>query len=142
MFIDYYSNKDLKIEKYLYDSYEIMQESYIKIKNGKSHILRYITGNKYGILKIFNPLLNIEISTLQEFIDYYMEKRAVKLDYIHGEEVVLKLSQEDNNIGFLVPGISKNNFFKTIILDGSFPRKTFSMGNADDKRYYLESKRI
>ena len=59
-----------------------------------------------------------------------------------GDDVLVKLSQQPGNVGFYLPAIKKDNFFKSVILDGSLPRKTFSMGHAKDKRFYLEARRI
>ena len=58
------------------------------------------------------------------------------------EDILEKLSKEPGNLGFYLPPIKKDNFFKSVILDGSLPRKTFSMGHAKDKRFYLEARRI
>ena len=69
-------------------------------------------------------------------------KEGNSVDYIHGEDVVLSLSKEPGRLGFLLPVLSKNDLFRTVILDGALPRKTFSMGEADEKRFYLECRRI
>ena len=70
-----------------------------------------------------------------------LKDKTSKIDYIHEEEAVKKLITE-NNIGFIFDTIDKNELFKTVILDGSLPRKTFSMGISNDKRFYLESRKI
>ena len=64
------------------------------------------------------------------------------MDFIHGDDVVNELGVKDGNMGFFFPPISKHSLFKTIIFDGALPRKTFSMGEADEKRFYLEARRI
>ena len=64
------------------------------------------------------------------------------MDYIHGEESTKNLAQKSGAIGFLFSGMSKSELFKTVIFDGALPRKTFSMGHAEDKRYYLEARKI
>ena len=64
------------------------------------------------------------------------------MDYIHGEASLEALAKKDNAIGFIFDGMEKNELFKTVIFDGALPRKTFSMGHAEDKRYYLECRRI
>ena len=80
---------------------------------------------------------------MQAFLDSYLEKNvAARIDYIHGDEPVTKLGSLPGNVGFYLPAISKHDLFKTIILDGALPRKTFSMGEADEKRFYLECRRI
>lgn len=100
-----------------------------------------IKGKKERVY-ITNPTLNLSVGSLQEFIDEYLQKHSGEVDYIHGEDVVINLSQSDNSVGFILPSMDKNDLFKTVILDGALPRKTFSMGEACDKRFYLEVRRI
>ena len=64
------------------------------------------------------------------------------MDYIHDDEVLKALSQEPDTIGFLLSAIEKDNLFQGIIKDGVLPRKTFSMGHALEKRYYIEAREI
>ena len=82
-------------------------------------------------------------STLQAFLtDYTAAHPEITVDYIHGEQSLRKLAAQPNTIGFLFDGMRKDELFRTVIYDGALPRKTFSMGHAEDKRYYLECKRI
>jgi hypothetical protein len=67
---------------------------------------------------------------------------AEKIDYIHGEETVYRLGQQPGNAAFYLPGMDKSDLFKTVILDGALPRKTFSMGEALEKRFYMECRAI
>jgi len=64
------------------------------------------------------------------------------VDYIHGGDVTDELGSKEGNMGFIIPRIEKNQLFKTVMADGVLPRKTFSMGNASDKRYYVEARKI
>ena len=64
------------------------------------------------------------------------------MDYVHGADVVERLSDEPGNVGFFLPAMQKSDLFKTVILDGALPRKTFSMGEAWEKRFYYEAKMI
>ena len=64
------------------------------------------------------------------------------MDYVHGETIVRKLAAQVDNIGILFPPIPKQSLFETILIDGALPRKTFSMGTAADKRFYLECRKI
>lgn len=94
-------------------------------------------------ITIKNPPKNLTVGSLQAFIDSYISLHpSVKVDYIHGEDVTIKLGQKKGNIGFLVPSMKKQELFKTVILDGTLPRKTFSMGEASDKRFYIECRKI
>lgn len=86
---------------------------------------------------------NLPVGTLQVFIDEYLkENPQVKIDYIHGEDVVYDLCKEKNTLGFIFKGMGKNDLFPAVKADGSLPRKTFSMGHAHDKRYYIEARKI
>ena len=78
---------------------------------------------------------NLPVGTLQKFLDAYIEENGGRIDYIHGEEVVEELSAQEGNIGFLLEAMPKKELFKTVVLDGALPRKTFSMGHAWDKRF-------
>lgn len=83
------------------------------------------------------------IATLQTFLDEYIKENiGIKLDYIHGENSVYELCKTENTLGFIFNGMEKSELFPAIIEDGSLPRKTFSMGHADDKRFYLEARKI
>jgi hypothetical protein len=79
----------------------------------------------------------------QAFLDVFLkEGGAEKIDYVHGEDVTVKLGSQPNNAGFYLPGMSKSDLFKTVILDSALPRKTFSMGEAHEKRFYMEARKI
>ena len=85
------------------------------------------------------PTGNLAVATLQKYLD---ENPQGETDYIHGEEVVYKLCKEENTLGFIFNGMQKDELFDTVKLDGALPRKTFSMGHAEDKRFYLEARKI
>jgi uncharacterized protein (DUF1015 family) len=107
------------------------------------HYLPFSSENKFGIIKVYNPKNNLEVGTLQTFLDDYVKNNAdIKIDYIHGENVVAALSKESNNIGFYLPPMDKKDLFKTVIIEGVLPRKTFSMGEAEEKRFYMEARKI
>lgn len=103
----------------------------------------YITGDKTGVIEISRPHRQLTVGTLQDFIDGYIKSHSgAEVDYIHGESSIKALSAKQNAIGFTFSGMSKSELFKTVIFDGALPRKTFSMGHAEDKRYYLECRKI
>ena len=85
---------------------------------------------------------NLAVGTFQKFADEYLKNSDGEIDYIHGADVVRALTAADNTIGFIFDGMEKNDLFTTVIKDGALPRKTFSMGEAYDKRFYLEAKKI
>ena len=88
------------------------------------------------------PTSKLPVGTLQTWLDDYIKKYNVKIDYIHGEDVVRNLSKEKGNLGFIFDGMRKDELFPAVLGDGSLPRKTFSMGHAADKRYYIEARKI
>lgn len=102
-----------------------------------------VSAGGFGILEIANPSSNLPVGTLQSFLDDFMKiGGAEKIDYIHGEEVVFNLGLVPGNVAFYLPGMKKSDLFKTVILDGALPRKTFSMGEASEKRFYMECRKI
>lgn len=104
--------------------------------------LRYITAGGSGTLYVKNSPYELPVGTLQSFLDDYTKKHGGKIDYIHGEDVTVRLGSKERNIGFLLPAMRKTDLFKGVIADGALPRKTFSMGEAFEKRFYLEAKKI
>jgi uncharacterized protein DUF1015 len=100
-------------------------------------------GREFGVIEIANALSNLPVGTIQSFLDVFLkEGGAEKIDYVHGEDVTVKLGSQPNNAGFYLPGMNKSDLFKTVILDGALPRKTFSMGEAREKRFYMEARKI
>lgn len=104
--------------------------------------VEYVYNGVDKVVYIKNPKTNLAVGSLQMFIDEYIKDNGGKVDYIHGDEVTKELGSKDGNIGFLLPNMKKTDLFKTVILDGALPRKTFSMGHSYDKRYYLEARKI
>ncbi len=102
-----------------------------------------IFGDKETEIVAASPEMQLPIGTLQHFLDNYLSTHPdASIDYIHGEEETALLARKENAIGFLFRGMGKEDFFPSIIHDGALPRKTFSMGHARDKRYYLEARCI
>jgi uncharacterized protein (DUF1015 family) len=116
-------------------------EALWKAKDGR-HAVGYVSSGRRGVLVIDRPTSNLEVGSLQVFLDDDLAGSKSTIDYIHGHDVVESLSAEPRRIGFLLPPMDKSELFKTVIVDGALPRKTFSMGEADEKRYYLEARRI
>ncbi len=93
-------------------------------------------------LYIHQPLSKLSVGSLQTALDELLPELGGKVDYIHGTDVIDRLSQADNAVGFLLEDMGKEELFPTVIVDGALPRKTFSMGHAADKRYYIEARKI
>ncbi len=109
----------------------------------KAQLLPFFHGKHFGLYHIPNPTQQLCVGTLQVALDKLLKLLPnAELDYIHGEDVLLELSSREDAVGFLLPAMKKSELFPTIIFDGALPRKTFSMGEANEKRYYVECRRI
>jgi hypothetical protein len=111
---------------------------------GDKQVIGVIGGGKpFGVIQIAKATSNLPVGTLQTFLDSFMKANgAEKIDYVHGADVTVELGSQPENIGFYLPGMNKSDLFKTVILDGALPRKTFSMGEAREKRFYMEGRKI
>ena len=85
---------------------------------------------------------NLSVGSLQNFLDGYLRENGGKIDYIHGSDTVKALAAKHNGLSFVLPDMDKSQLCPTVIKDGALPRKTFSMGHAEDKRFYIEARRI
>ena len=109
---------------------------------GRGQVLHYVCGAGEGDITIPNPPFQLPAETLQLFLDEYLAGHAGLVDYIHGETVARQFAARSGNIAFLLPTMDKAELFPTVIRDGALPRKTFSMGQPNDKRFYLEARKI
>lgn len=108
-----------------------------------SQLVDIVTNGTVRRVFLTNPSRNLAVGSLQDFLDDYITTHDhAEIDYIHGEDVVKELSKKAGSIGFLLPCMEKAELFQTVIVDGALPRKTFSMGEACDKRFYFEARRI
>ena len=106
-------------------------------------VINYVYGDVTGQIVIKSPECELTVGSVQEFLDGYVkEHKGVEVDYIHGLDSVYALAQKENTVGLTFDGMGKNQLFRTVICDGALPRKTFSMGHAEDKRYYIECRKI
>lgn len=109
----------------------------------KPQRLRVICGGDEETIEIPAPEHQLAVGSLQRFLDLYLDGHpGVSVDYIHGERECEELGRREGNIAFLFEGMSKDGLFRSVLCDGALPRKTFSMGHAEDKRYYVEARRI
>ena len=118
---------------------------YASTLNGdaEEQTLEYILNGRTGKLTIEHPGKQLTVATLQDFIDEYISSHPnAEVDYIHGIDSVNNLSKKENSIGFIFSGMKKSDLFPTVMFDGALPRKTFSMGHARDKRFYMECRKI
>lgn len=109
---------------------------------GEGHVIPYVSGDTEGAFTLDKCIHTLAVGALQEFLDVYLSRHPeTKVDYIHGDNTVRQLASS-GNMGFILPAMDKNDLFKTVILNGALPRKTFSMGEACEKRFYLECREI
>ena len=119
-------------------------EAYFQEKRS-GDIAQTVTYLYNGVRNTFNMGAGthaLTVGSLQEFLDQKLTTSAMKIDYIHGEDVVEALSSAPNAIGFLLPVMDKSELFPGVASAGVLPRKTFSMGEAFEKRFYLECRKI
>ena len=109
---------------------------------GEGHTIGVVYDGYEGCITVPDPTMQLAVGTLQTFLDGYLKTCGGEVDYIHGDDVTRQLGSKPGNMGFLLPAMGKEQLFKTVMADGVLPRKTFSMGHAQDKRYYVESRRI
>ena len=105
---------------------------------GDGHTVTVVTADGTEEISLSAELSKLAVGVLQNFLD----KEKAEVDYIHGDDVCCELGKKEGNAGFLLPKPDKSDLFKSVIKDGALPRKTFSMGDANEKRYYTEAKRI
>ena len=121
------------LKEYYPDAYE---------GRGEGHVIAYTHAGGRGFITVPTPRVQLAVGTLQVFLDSYVKDHGGEVDYIHGGEVTDRLGSKPDSIGFKLPAMGKQQLFKTVMADGVLPRKTFSMGHAEDKRYYVEARKI
>jgi uncharacterized protein (DUF1015 family) len=115
----------------------------IDSQHGNPHKIGVVTASSFGVIEVSDPDSNLPVGTLQNFLDVFLKDEGAKgIDYIHGKETVIQLGKKTGSIGFYLPAMDKRDLFKTVILDGALPRKTFSMGEAREKRFYMEVRKL
>ncbi|MBT3273246.1 MAG: DUF1015 domain-containing protein [Spirochaetales bacterium] len=110
--------------------------------NGKWVSAGYVSGNRKGIVEFpgQDPLMTAKV--IQEAIDGYPSLEGTSLDFIHDFETVINLGAQPGNLGIVMPAISKASFFPYLQENGTYPRKSFALGESNEKRYYMEARRI
>ena len=87
-------------------------------------------------------LTRLAVSALQPLLDEFIQEHGLEIDYIHGADDTLRIAEQADAVSILLPPIDKESFFSTLATDGSLPRKSFSMGEASEKRFYLECRSL
>ncbi len=104
--------------------------------------LRYLSAGSEGVVTVPASAARLPVGALQNFLDNWLMVHEGRVDYIHGEDVAREFAARPGNIAFLLPPMDKEELFPSVIHGGALPRKTFSMGEAHDKRFYLEARKI
>ena len=102
----------------------------------------WFVGEESGTVYLDKAKSELAVGALQTFLDAWLKENDGEVDYIHDEPDLRELAMQDNAVGFLLPAMEKSQLFRGVIADGILPRKTFSMGHAREKRYYLEGRAI
>ena len=112
------------------------------VRAEQGYAVEWVIGERSGTVYLDQARGELAVAVLQEFLDKWLAENAGGIDYIHGDDEVRQLAQKPNAIGFLLPPMEKHQLFRGVISGGALPRKTFSMGHAREKRYYLEGRKI
>ncbi len=128
---------------------EILSEAFgdavagLEAYGGSEHRIGYLSSRGEGTIAFRSPSANLAAGTAQSILDAWLAANpGTGIDYIHGRESLEALARKPGNLGLYLPPVDKAGFFRTVIRDGVMPRKTFSMGEAAEKRFYVESRLI
>ncbi len=120
-----------------------LQSAVDQVSTDGAHRFGLVTAAGAHLISLHSPQANLPVGSLQAFLDEWKAAGGFdQIDYVHGAEVTAKLGAQPGNAGLLLPAMQKSDLFKTVILDGVLPRKTFSMGEAEEKRFYMEARKI
>ena len=108
-----------------------------------TQVFPFRAGARTGFLTLKRSPWALPVASLQAFLDEYLTAHPDgRIDYIHGLDVLHELAAQEGNMGFALPDPAKDDLFRGVIFDGVLPRKTFSMGDAREKRFYMEARKI
>lgn len=111
-------------------------------REGAEHSLRLVTGDREETVSVTGQMIGELIAKAEAFCQNYMAANGGKIDYIHNDETALEMGRRPGSAAILLPTLGKDELFPSIIKSGPFPKKSFSIGHAEDKRYYLECRKI
>ncbi|HET7096424.1 MAG TPA: DUF1015 domain-containing protein [Casimicrobiaceae bacterium] len=116
----------------------------VNAARGPSHVAGLIgPGRRFSVIEIADPLSTLAVGTFQSFVDRFVERGgATHVDYVHGDDTLERLASDSHNVGLHLPALGKSDLLRMVVREGPLPRKTFSMGEADEKRFYIEARRI
>lgn len=130
-------------EELLRDFSAFVEEKGAALSQDGGQTIVCVYGTEEKRLSISGSPYRLAVGTLQAFLDGWLREHSrAYLDYVHGEDAVRALVSEKGAVGFLLPTPEKDALFETVRREGALPRKTFSMGEANEKRYYMEARRL
>ena len=109
---------------------------------GNDYMIKWIVAEKSEEIGVASECIGDVYALMQDFVDEFVERNGGVIDYIHGDDVTKSLAKKEGTVGLILPAMDKSEFFETVAKRGVFPRKSFSVGHAQDKRYYLECRAI
>ena len=116
--------------------------AFLREQNGNDFTVSYVCADDCGEVSIPANGASLACGALQQLLDRYVTEKGGEIDYIHGDDTAKQLGAQAGNISFLLKVFEKVELFSIVDRDGTLPRKAFSMGHAEDKRYYLECRKI
>ena len=100
-------------------------------------------GARFAVALIADPQSTLAVGTVQTFVDSLIERgAATEVDYVHGDDALERLAMNEGCVGIYLAAVGKSDLLRMVVREGPLPRKAFSMGEADEKRFYVESRRI
>jgi hypothetical protein len=115
----------------------------VDTQSGALHKVGLVSAAGCVVAEIEKPEANLPVGTLQTWLDAFMKAGGAReIDYVHGTESLAHLGTKPGNVGLYLPAMRKKELFRTVILDGALPRKTFSMGESHEKRFYMEARKL
>lgn len=124
------------------DPWELLEEFRSRCCREEGIPVEWYIGDESGTIYLDKTKNQLAVAIMQTFLDEYLKSHPGRIDYIHGADTLRALAQQEQAIGFLLPVMEKGQLFQSVVKDGVLPRKTFSMGHACEKRYYLEGRKI
>lgn len=100
-------------------------------------------GARHAVAELADPPAALAVASFQPVIDRFVAQRgAAEVDYVHGDDALEQLALREGCLGLHFPVVPKSELLRRVVHEGPLPRKTFSMGEADEKRFYVEARRI
>ena len=134
------------IHKVIFDtlpeSFIIEAKSFFAGRTGEVRDITLITGEKTETISVSGLTIGELIGSCEDFCKGFIARHGGRIDYIHGDNECITMSKRKNCAGILLPRMEKSELFKSVMSSGPFPKKSFSIGHGNDKRYYLECRRI